>query len=60
MHLPDELLVIAQCGSFVTEKPADTEKYLRAIDINALKAMLDKQSKLPSAIKTKLLSQCKY
>lgn len=60
MNLPDELLVIAQCGSFVTEKPSDTEKYLRAIDINALKAMLDKQSKLPSAIKTKLLSQCKY
>jgi alpha-glucosidase len=58
MNLPDELLVIAQCGSFVTEDPANTEKYLKAIDVKALETMLSKQTKLPSSIKTKLLSQC--
>lgn len=60
IQLPSELMSIAQGGSFITEDPANAEKYLDSLDIDAMNANLQSWEKLSADFKTKVAAQTHF
>ena len=60
IQLPSELMSIAQGGSFITEDPANAEKYLDSLDIDAMNANLQSWEKLSDDFKSKVAAQTHF
>ena len=60
IQLPAELMSIAQGGSFITEDPANAEKYIHALDIEAMNSNLASWEKLSADFKNKVAAQTKF
>lgn len=57
LHLPDEFLNLAQCGSYITEDPAGCAGYLKAMDVDAMNRNLATWEKLSNDFKVKAAAQ---
>ena len=57
LQLPSELMNIAQCGSYITEDPANTVKYIKAMDVEAMNRNFATWEKLSSDFKAKAAAQ---
>lgn len=57
-QLSPNMLLFQQFGSFVTEDPANADKYLRQLDVKALEAEMKSFGKLPEDFVEKVVSQC--
>ena len=60
IQLPAELMSVAQGGSFITEDPANAEKYIHALDIEAMNSNLASWEKLSADFKNKVAAQTKF
>lgn len=54
MMMPVDFLKAAQCGSLITEDPANAARYLSDIDLEALYRCIDSFETLPENFKTKI------
>ena len=57
LHLPDEFLNLAQCGSYITEDPAGCAGYLKAMDVDAMNRNFATWEKLSNDFKVKAAAQ---
>ena len=58
-QLPSSFLNIAQCGSYITEDPANALNYLGQIDVNAFIEEFNAIKEMPQSFKDKAYSQTK-
>lgn len=60
LHLPDEFLNLAQCGSYITEEPARCAGYLKAMDVDAMNRNFATWEKLSNDFKVKAAAQASF
>lgn len=60
LQLPSEFLNVAQCGSYITEDPCNTIKYLQTMDVRAMIENLDSWEKLNADFKAKVRAQTSF
>ena len=58
-QIPSEFTNIAQCGSYITEDPFNAEKYLSAMDVQAMIDNVNSWEKLSADFKAKVAAQTK-
>jgi hypothetical protein len=59
-QLPNEFMSIAQCGSCITEDPFNANKYLQAMDVNAMIDNLNSWERLSAEFKAKVIAQTSF
>ena len=60
LHLPDEFLDLAQCGSYIIENPAGCVEYLKAMDVEAMNRNFASWEKLSDDFKAKAAAQAYF
>lgn len=60
LQLPSEFLNVAQCGSYITEDPCNTIKYLQTMDVRAMIENLDSWENLNADFKAKVRAQTSF
>ena len=56
-QIPSEFMNIAQCGSYITEDPANAQSYLQAMDVQAMIDNVNSWEKLSADFKAKVAAQ---
>ena len=56
-QLPTEFMTIAQCGSYITERPREASEHLGAMDVNAMIDNVNSWEKLSAEFKAKVTAQ---
>ena len=60
LHLPDEFLNLAQCGSYIIENPSGCVEYLNAMDVEAMNRNFASWEKLSNDFKVKAAAQAYF
>ena len=56
-QIPSEFMNIAQCGSYITEDPANAQSYLQAMDVQAMIDNVNSWEKLSADFKSQVAAQ---
>ena len=56
-QLPSEFTAVAQCGSFITEKPHEAPRFIQAMDTKAMIENINSWKQLDPEFKTKIAAQ---
>ena len=59
-QLPAAFQNVAQCGSYITEKPTDAPKFIKAMDTKAMVDNINSWEKLSPEFKTKVAAQTAF
>ena len=59
-QLPSEFMTIAQCGSYITERPHEAARHLETMDVKAMIDNINSWEKLSPEFKAKVAAQTAF